>query len=316
MKIISYSFDVPEFTSENVTQIAEIIKSIDDIAAERSHLSEVLITTSTASNNSLLEDCLAEQIIRSTSIKVVVSDKRSKTFTRPTLVADSFCGDTLIITRTHHQMADLLFALEYKKTYGQSMTWDDIFSNHLIFLGVSNLSSKTDRRLYREINRQYIDMPMHENTIGLVASRQSINSVMSAERDIYDLFVSLAVSNIDRTFRTIGDLHTTKDVYKNDEVSEILARFCKTSYVDHMSLFKKSIILISIFMIAAIISFTINTRQMTFIPYATLFAILAVFVAFDAAYQHLLIITRQSFAAANKKYIAGNAIIYQINKKN
>ena len=115
MKIISYSFDVHEFTSENVKQIVDVVKSIDNITEERSHLSEVIITTSSSSKNSILENALAEQIIRSTSIKIVTSDKRSKTFTRPTLVADVFCGDTLIVTRNHRQMSSLLFALEHKR---------------------------------------------------------------------------------------------------------------------------------------------------------------------------------------------------------
>ena len=314
MKIISYSFDVQEFTSDNVKQIVDVIKSIDNIAEERSHLSEVIITTSSSANNSLLENFVADQNIRSTSVKIVTSDKRSKTFTRPTLVADTFCGDTLVITRNHRQMSTLLFALEHKR----SIDWNDLFSNHLVFLATSNYFSEVDSRLYREINRRYGgNLLIHENTVGLVASRQSINSIMSAERDIYDLFVSLAVSNIDRTFRMIGTFDSsTRDVYKKDEVIEILSRFCNTSYIDHLSPIKKSALLISILSMIFIIAFSVKIHRFDMIPSAAIFAILSAFLALDSAYHHLLIISRQSFAAANKKYIAGNAIIYQINKKN
>lgn len=314
MKIISYSFDVQEFTSDNVKQIVDVIKSIDNIAEERSHLSEVIITTSSSANNSLLENFVADQIIRSTSVKVVTSDKRSKTFTRPTLVADMFCGDTLIITRNHRQMSTLLFALEHKK----SITWDELFSNHLVFLATSNYFSKVDSQLYREINTRYGgNLIIHENTIGLVASRQSINSIMSAERDIYDLFVSLAVSNIDRTFRMIGTFDSsTRDVYKKDEVIEVLSRFCNTSYVDHLSSLRKSVLLLSIASIIFILVFSIKSHRFDMLPAAVMFATLSTFLALDSAYHHLMTVSRQSFAAANKKYIAGNAIIHQINKKN
>ena len=314
MKIISYSFNVQEFTSDNVKQIVNVIKLIDNVAEERSHLSEVLITTASSSSNSLLENALADQIIRSTAVKVVTSDKRSKTFTRPTLVADSFCGDTLIITRNYRQMSTLLFALEHKK----SITWDDLFSNHLVFLATLNYFSEVDSQLYREINSRYGGkLLIHENTVGIVASRQSINSIMSAERDIYDLFVSLAVSNLDRTFRMIGSFDaSTRDVYKKDEVVEILSRFCNTSYRDHLSSLKKSIILVSIFSIIFILGFSVKSHRFDMIPSAIMFAVLSTFLALDSAYHHLLIISRQSFAAANKKYIAGNAIIHQINKKN
>ena len=314
MKIISYSFDVHEFTPENVKPIVDIVKSIDNISEERSHLSEVIITSSSSSKISLLEEELADQIIRSTSVKVVTSDKRSKTFTRPTLVADSFCGDTLIITRNYRQMSTLLFALEHKK----SITWDDLFSNHLVFLATSNYFSKVDSQLYREINARYGgNLIIHENTIGLVASRQSINSIMSAERDIYDLFVSLAVSNIDRTFRMIGTFDSsTREVYKKDEVIEILSRFCNTSYIDHLSPIKKSALLISILSIIFILVFSIKSHRFDMLPAAVMFATLSTFLALDSACHHLMIVSRQSFAAANKKYIAGNAIIHQINKKN
>lgn len=314
MKIISYSFDVQEFTSDNVKQIVDVIKSIDNISEERSHLSEAIITTPSSSKISLLEDALAEQIIRSTSVKVVTSDKRSKTFTRPTLVADAFCGDTLIVTRNHRQMSSLLFALEHKKTF----TWDELFSNHLVFLATSNYFSKVDSQLYREINTRYGgNLLIHENTVGLVASRQSINSIMSAERDIYDLFVSLAVSNIDRTFRMIGTFDcSTRDVYKKDEVIEILSRFCNTSYVDHLSSLKKTILTVSIISIIFIIIFSIKTHHFEMMSMAVMFAVISTFLALDSAYHHLMIVSRQSFAAANKKYIAGNAIIHQINKKN
>ena len=314
MKIISYSFDVQEFTSDNVKQIVDVIKSIDNIAEERSHLSEVIITTSSSANNSLLENVLTDQIIRSTSVKIVTSDKRSKTFTRSTLVADMFCGDTLIITRNYRQMSTLLFALEHKK----SITWDELFSNHLVFLATSNYFSEVDSRLYREINRRYGgNLLIHENTVGLVASRQSINSIMSAERDIYDLFVSFAVSNIDRTFRMIGTFDSsTRDVYKKDEVTEILSRFCNTSYVDHLSSLRKSVLLLSIASIIFILVFSIKSHRFDMLPAAVMFATLSTFLALDSAYHHLMIVSRQSFAAANKKYIAGNAIIHQINKKN
>ena len=311
MKIISYSFDVPEITSRNVEKIKYIIKSIDIQSETAGHLAEVIITTASHDKNHLLEEALAEEIIRSTSTRIVVSDKRSKSFTRPTLVADIFLGDILIMTRTSHQMSELIFQNDMKKNF-----LDDNLSHHLTFLSRKNNLDGVDCRLYADINRRYDKILIPENTFGFIASRQSINSVMAAERDIYDLFISLAVSNIDRKFKNVSTDFTGADsLYTDHDRLELLAKFSNTSYYDHLSKTDKILLIGSLLISFAIVAFSYYLSA-AYLSFIFIFAAFALYLVIDAVHSHLSTISRQSFAAANKKYVAGNAVVYQINKKN
>ena len=311
MKIISYSFDVPEITSQNVEKIKYIIKSIDMQSETAGHLAEVIITTASHDKNYLLEEALAEEIIRSTSTRVVASDKRSKAFTRPTLVADIFLGDILIMTRTSQQMSELIFQNDMKKNF-----LDENLSHHLTFLLRKNNLDGVDCRLYAEINKRYDKILIPENTFGFIASRQSINSVMAAERDIYDLFISLAVSNIDRKFKNVSTDFTGADsLYTDHDRLELLAKFSNTSYYDHFSKTDKILLIGSLILSLAIVAFSYYLSAI-YLSFIFIFASFALYLVIDAVHSHLSTISRQSFAAANKKYVAGNAVVYQINKKN
>ena len=301
MKIISYSFDVPTIDESNVSKISSLVKSIDMLSESNSQLSEVIITSSSHSNNHLLENVIADQILRSTSVNVVSSDKRSKSFTRATLAADAFNGDTLILTRDIDQMQRIVDRSNLNTS-----------SNHLVFL-TSDRGSNLDSKLFRSINDKYHEKLIDEKTFGLIVSRQAINSVMSSENDIYDLFTSLAVSNFDRSFEQISLSSMSSSTYSEEEILEILSKFAKTSYFDHLDtkIFSSSIFA-SIFIALASVIF----RQSNLLFLLSLTSMLALYSIIDAVSSHLSMISRQSFASANQKYIAGNAVIQKINKKN
>lgn len=312
MKIISYAFDVPEFNSTNVPKIVDTIKSIDQISEKESQMSEVIITSESHLRDHLLEDALKNEIIRSTSIRVVASDKRSKKYTRPTLIADTFIGDTLIVTRTHYQMQELIFAQQWKKNQ-----FIEITSDHLTFIASSMSLTPKDRSLYSNINSRYNDRIIDENTVGFVASRQSINSVMSSERDIYDLFIALATSNIPRSFKTMSIATTVEDeIYSDRESLEILTKFCRTSLMDHISTLEKLIAyaFICVTLLLQIVSQLYRPIDTSILTILTLS--ISILVSINASNSQQVMISKQSFAAANKRYVAGNAIVNQINKKN
>lgn len=308
MKIISYSFDVPQFRLGNVDAIASLIKTIDNYSEENSQLSEVIITTESHINNHLLEDLIKNEIIRSTSIKIVASDKRSKAFTRPTLVADIFVGDMLVMTRSDCQMSMLFYNLNWRKR-----SYTGLFDTHLSFLEAETVYTNSSSKLYKRLNSKYRQQLIDEKTVGFIASRQTINSVMSAEKDIYDLFISLAVSNISRRSVKIENTVSVENVYTKDESLEVLSKFAKTSYDDHVDA-KIGIFFFCLIAIFSIVSITYY-KSLDFSSLAALIVSSFVYLIADAASSHLSMLSKQSFAAANKKYIAGNAIVIQLNKK-
>lgn len=312
MKIISYAFDVPQFNNTNIPKIVDVIKSIDQISENENQMSEVIITSESHLRDHLLEAALEKEIIRSTSIRVVASDKRSKKYTRPTLIADTFIGDTLIVTRTFYQMQELIFAQQWKKNQFLELT-----SDHLTFIASSMSLTPKDRLLYSKINSRYNDRIIDENTVGFVASRQSINSVMSSERDIYDLFIALATSNIARSFKTMSIATSAEDeIYSDREALEILTKFCRTSINDHISSFERVVAyaFACLTILLQLVSYFYRPISTSVLMISTLLVI--VVISINASNRQTAMISKQAFAAANKRYVAGNAVVNQINKKN
>lgn len=302
MKIISYAFDVERLCEESISRIVSIALEIDHISIDNHQTSEVIITSASRSNLDLLQEAISDKIFRNTTVRLITSDKRSKTYTRATLVADTFVGDHLVLTRTANQMQSILF---------NHSIIDESFNQHLTFLKRSSALNNRDFKLYSKLNEFYEETIIDESSFGFVASRQAINSVMSSEYDIYDLFVSLAISNFDRSTVAVS-APSGSSVYSDNEILEILNKFSKTSISDHLNKMNVSISY-ALTVLSFLSAFYLKEHWLLSTLSIPLTILIIEFIS--ASTSHLSIISRQSFASSNKKYVAGNSIVDQINTK-
>lgn len=296
MRYISYAcrLDYDDSTSQ-LMHLRSFLSKLENLEDQRS---EVLFTCKDLSGLQNIESFVADLILRNTTVSILTSDKRSKGFTDTTLVLDAFIGDYLIYANDISHLDEL-----------PDHTLSD---EHLIWIK-STVDAK-DSAYYKHLNKEFNDTVIPADTVGFKISRQVANYVDSSEFDYYDVFTALAISTYSANASTVSvrsSRYTSR--YSDSDILELKTKFLKTAlheYIERKSLTLAELIFSILFAsLACIYSNTILACM------SILSLILAVSDLILAHNENVIILQRQSLAAANKKRISGNFIKTVINKK-
>lgn len=301
MEYISYAFHLENDDIDYQIKNLDLILTVLEQRIFES--SELLITADDSSNLKYLEDLISAKELKTTSISLIVPDKRSKKFTKTTLVIDSFVGDRLVYTRSSEE---LLIYLDQLKSHTK---------DHLHW--IENTSKKRDLeyRYFENLSKEYCSEIIPAKTCGFSISRQAANSIDSSEFDYYDVFTALAISIYSANASSTEILHSKNHSlhYSESDILELKSKFLKTSYLD----FIKTDILVLIKLVLTIVEFILFI-----LTFSTAVGILMIFMTLislhgisSAHSERLAVLNRQSLAAANRKRISGNFIKFVINKK-
>lgn len=273
---------------------------------------EVLVNIDRSTNHciSAIRDNCTISAINGIDIKLVSSDKLSKRYTLPTLSVDTYGGDILVYTRNIEQMSELLYS---KNVYHLL----ELFSmkSHVKFITATGAPNVEE--FYGQFYTKYHSLP--KNTIGFIATRNATNALEQTEFDYYDAVLAISMINlsIDKEALTISS-RDNEIIYSDEEKEELLVKFLPDYYRESpnnlQTLNKYSFSMwLAIFLVVGIVY-----KMITFY-YAVLIILVAEFIErsfiISSTQSKLLrIATQQSFAAANKKRVAGRPVITQLNK--
>lgn len=296
MKYISYACRLDD--DHSTSQLMHLGSFLHKLENLEDQSSEVLFTCKDLSSLEKLESFLSNIVLRNTTVSILTSDKRSKSFTDTTLVLDSFIGDYLIYA---NDISHLDEALDHR-----------LSDDHLIWIRSS--VNQRDSSYYEYLNKEFNDLVIPIDTVGFKISRQVANSVDSSEFDYYDVFTALAISTYSSGASTISvRSNRYLDRYSDSDILELKTKFLKPNlaeYLDRKSSTLLKLILAVIFiLLASIYSDAILTST------SILILILALVDILFALHKQSIILQRQSLAAANKKRISGNFIKTVLNKK-
>ena len=296
MKYISYACRLDDdHSTSQLMHLGSFLRKLENLEDQSS---EVLFTCKDLSSLEKLESFLSNIVLRNTTVSILTSDKRSKSFTDTTLVLDSFIGDYLIYA---NDISHLDEALDHR-----------LSDDHLIWIRSS--VNQRDSSYYEYLNKEFNDLVIPIDTIGFKISRQVANSVDSSEFDYYDVFTALAISTYSSGASTISvRSNRYLDRYYDSDILELKTKFLKPNlaeYLDRKSSTLLKLILAVIFiLLAGIYSDAILAAT------SILILILALVDILFALHKQSIILQRQSLAAANKKRISGNFIKTVLNKK-
>lgn len=296
MRYISYAcrLDYDDSTSQ-LMHLRSFLSKLEKLEDQHS---EVLFTCKDLSSLQKIESFISDLILRNTSVSILTSDKRSKRFTDTTLVLDAFIGDYLIYTNDISHLDEVLD--------------HSLSDEHLIWIK-SNIDDR-DSRYYYRLNKEFNDTVVPIDAVGFKISRQVANYVDSSEFDYYDVFTALAISTYSANASTISvksSRYTSR--YSDSDILELKTKFLKTSLHEYVER-KSSILAESIFSII-FISIACMYSNTILACVSILSMILVVSDLILAHNKNVIILQRQSLAAANKKRISGNFIKTVINKK-
>lgn len=296
MKYISYACRLDDdHSTSQLMHLGSFLRKLENLEDQSS---EVLFTCKDLSSLEKLESFLSNIVLRNTTVSILTSDKRSKSFTDTTLVLDSFIGDYLIYA---NDISHLDEALDHS-----------LSDDHLIWIRSS--VNQRDSSYYEYLNKEFNDLVIPIDTVGFKISRQVANSVDSSEFDYYDVFTALAISTYSSGASTISvRSNRYLDRYSDSDILELKTKFLKPNlaeYLDRKSSTLLKLILAVIFiLLAGIYSDAILAAT------SILILILALVDILFALHKQSIILQRQSLAAANKKRISGNFIKTILNKK-
>lgn len=296
MKYISYACRLDDdHSTSQLMHLGSFLRKLENLEDQSS---EVLFTCKDLSSLEKLESFLSNIVLRNTTVSILTSDKRSKSFTDTTLVLDSFIGDYLIYA---NDISHLDEALDHR-----------LSDDHLIWIRSS--VNQRDSSYYEYLNKEFNDLVIPIDTVGFKISRQVANSVDSSEFDYYDVFTALAISTYSSGASTISvRSNRYLDRYSDSDILELKTKFLKpnlTEYLDRKSsTFLKLILSVIFILLAGIYSDAILAAT------SILILILLLGDILFALHKQSIILQRQSLAAANKKRISGNFIKTVLNKK-
>lgn len=296
MKYISYACRLDDdHSTSQLMHLGSFLRKLENLEDQSS---EVLFTCKDLSSLEKLESFLSNIVLRNTTVSILTSDKRSKSFTDTTLVLDSFIGDYLIYA---NDISHLDEALDHR-----------LSDDHLIWIRSS--VNQRDSSYYEYLNKEFNDPVIPIDTVGFKISRQVANSVDSSEFDYYDVFTALAISTYSSGASTISvRSNRYLDRYSDSDILELKTKFLKPNLAEYLD--RKSSTLLKL--ILAVIFILLARIYSNAILAATsiLILILALGDILFALHKQSIILQRQSLAAANKKRISGNFIKTVLNKK-
>ena len=284
MKYISYACRLDDdHSTSQAMHLGSFLRKLENLEDQSS---EVLFTCKDLSSLERLESFLSNIVLRNTTVSILTSDKRSKSFTDTTLVLDISHLDEAL----DHRLSD----------------------DHLIWIRSS--VNQRDSSYYEYLNKEFNDLVIPIDTVGFKISRQVANSVDSSEFDYYDVFTALAISTYSSGASTISvRSNRYLDRYSDSDILELKTKFLKpnlTEYLDRKSsTFLKLILSVIFILLAGIYSDAILAAT------SILILILLLGDILFALHKQSIILQRQSLAAANKKRISGNFIKTVLNKK-
>lgn len=296
MRYISYAcrLDYDNSTSQ-LMYLRSFLSKLEKLEDQHS---EVLFTCKDLSSLQKIESFISDLILRNTSVSILTSDKRSKRFTDTTLVLDAFIGDYLIYTNDISHLDEVLD--------------HSLSDEHLIWIK-SNTDDR-DSRYYYRLNKEFNDTVVPIDAVGFKISRQVANYVDSSEFDYYDVFTALAISTYSANASTISvksSRYTSR--YSDSDILELKTKFLKTSLYEYIE--RRSSILAELIFSIIFISIACMYSNTILACVSILSMILVVSDLILAHNKNVIILQRQSLAAANKKRISGNFIKTVINKK-
>lgn len=308
MKYISYATTVDSsFTQSELSDLVSTVLSLNQI---QDQISELLIAV-TGSKNTIkkeIESRMSEIGYDRVSVSIIESDKLAKKYTTPTLIVDAFEGDYLVYTRSAEH---LRYFVDNNKSIGNHLDW---------IQDLTRTQNPITKSYYRELNRAYGREIIPEETVGFVISRQAANSIDSSEFDYYDVFSALATSTYSdqstayRISCPSHNGHKLKQVYSDSDKLELMTKFLDLNilpyYLPNHPLF---LIDVLIFVVACVTM--LSTGDMIQSIPVIVSVITAFYMINDAANRKTTIIAKQTFAASNKKKIAGRYLKTIVNTK-
>lgn len=316
MKYISYATTIDSsYTQSELSDLVSAVLSLNQIQGQ---ISEVLIAVSGAKNfiKREIESRMSEIGYDRVAVSVIESDKLAKDYTTPTLIIDAFEGDYLVYTRSAEH---LRYFIDSDKPISGHLSW------------IQDLAGEQDpiaKSYYAKLNQAYHREIIPLETVGFVLSRQVANSIDSSEFDYYDVFSALAISTYSGpAMNELIDCPTfnsnkLKRVYSRSDKLELVTKFLDLPtmpfYLDSYITFALTMLmfvsptLVSIFAGDSLSSLE-SQLSMSFISIVGL--ITTVYLINNANHRKNTIIAKQTFAAANKKKIAGHYLKTVINTK-
>lgn len=301
MEYISYAFHLEnELIDSQIRDLNGILTILEQRIFESS---ELLVTADDSSHLKDLEDLISRRVLETTSVSLIIPDKRSKKFTKTTLVIDSFVGDRLVYARSSEELLIYLYQLNSHS------------KDHLHWIENSSKQSDLEYDYFKDLSNDYGAEIIPAKTCGFSISRQAANSIDSSEFDYYDAFTALAISIYSTNASSTKIYHSENHSlhYSKSDVLELKSKFLKPSYLDFM----KTDVLVLTELILTIISFVIFiSTHSTFVGiFMILLTLMSMHDMSSARSERLAVLSRQSLAAANKKRISGNYIKFVVNKK-
>lgn len=296
MKYISYACRLDDdHSTSQMMHLGSFLRKLENLEDQSS---EVLFTCKDLSSLEKLESFLSNIVLKNTTVSILTSDKRSKSFTDTTLVLDSFIGDYLIYA---NDISHLDEALDHR-----------LSEDHLIWIRSS--VNQRDSSYYEYLNKEFNDLVIPIDTVGFKISRQVANSVDSSEFDYYDVFTALAISTYSSGASTISvRSNRYLDRYSDSDILELKTKFLKPNLAEYLD--RKSSTLLKLILAVIFILLAGIYSDAIFAATSILILILALVDILFALHKQSIILQRQSLAAANKKRISGNFIKTVINKK-
>ena len=296
MKYISYACRLDDDNS--TSQFMHLRSFLSKLENLEDQSSEVLVTCKNLSNLSRLEEFVSNLILRNTTISVLTSDKRSKSFTDTTLVLDAFIGDYLVYVNDISHLDEIL---DHR-----------LSDDHLIW--IKSFVDKTDSSYYDYMNKEFNDIVIPTDTVGFKISRQVANHVDSSEFDYYDVFTALAISTYSSNASTVSiksNRYTSR--YSDSDILELKTKFLKPGIVEYID--RKSLTLFEMLMSILFIILACAYSNSVLASISILTLLLSIGDILVAHNKQSIMLQRQTLAAANKKRISGNFIKTVLNKK-
>lgn len=296
MRYISYACRLDDdHSTSQLMHLRSFLRKLENLEEQ---FSEVLFTCKDLSGLERLESFISDIVLRNTTVSILTSDKRSKSFTDTTLVLDSFIGDYLIYA---NDIAHLDEVLDHR-----------LSDDHLIWIKSS--VNQRDSSYYEYLNKEFDDTVIPSDTVGFKISRQVANSIDSSEFDYYDVFTALAISTYSSRASTISiKSNRYFSRYSDPDILELKTKFLKPSLVEYID--RKSLTLFEMIMTIIFILLACSYSNTILAAISILTLILALGDILLAHNKQSMILQRQSLAAANKKRISGNFIKTVLNKK-
>lgn len=287
------------------------LKSIKSIVQEVSELTgnfEIIITSPSEDLAKQLNELLSDAEFEVINTKIVFSMKRAKKYTLPTLFLESAIGDRMIYANTMHDLLAIIEQANHSSEFAKDLS----NRNHLTWL-YSNSEEST--KLLKMLNQAYEENLIHESVTGFSFSRQLVNYIFSSEADPYDVFLSAAISKYKRNMLQYDiESELSKQIsYSISDEADLFTRFFMKPNLLTTTHSNIANLIVSFLFIYAAYTLDLNLIEAILLPIILVLCKSGVLIA----YNHLLVqnlASRQAFAAANKKSIAGDVQVINIEE--